>query len=201
MCRKFEEKKRQQSDKKTIKSFFKRASTFREYRPSFSSSQNISNDNSTNNNDRNSWQFFEKPLLFGEGVIAKLSQDIIARDIYANANKYSEKVTKLLNRGATMDELTECIYDYYCVMGNRFQSSPQYKDATSEQIDQWTDQAEKFLMNELYLNLFARVQSEEEERDLKLQKKIRNLNWIMCSHLDIDINLRHPKVTITLLLL
>ncbi|KAH9406223.1 Rab5 GDP/GTP exchange factor [Tyrophagus putrescentiae] len=49
-------------------------------------------------------------------------------------------------------------------------------------------------MERLYASLFARVQNEKEERDLALQKKIRNLNWIMGSHLDVEINLPHPKV-------
>lgn len=188
--RKFEEKKRQQSTdkRKSLKSIFKRASTFREYRTASSQSSNNSSDNS--------WPFFsfEKQFMLGEEMIAKLFRDDIASDLNTNINKCADKVNKMLQRGASIEELTECIYDFYCLMSNRFQTNPIYKEVNSEQYDQLINQTERVLMDKLYSSLFARVQSEEEERDLQLQKKIRNLNWIMSNHLDVDINLRHPKV-------
>lgn len=188
--RKFEEKKRQQSDKKSLKSIFKRASTFREYRSSSASSSQCSNNGSENI----SWDFLEKPLLFGEEVISKLFPDFAIRDVNSNVMKCVDKANKMLNRGCSIEELTELLHDFYSLMENRFKTHSQYKDVNSTQYNQLINQTEKILMSKLYLNLFTRVQSEEEERDLELQKKIRNLNWIMSNHLDIDINLRHPKV-------
>lgn len=208
--RKFEEKKsRQQPDKKKFyKNIFKRSSTFREYRSSSSqSSPNSANNNSNNSNsnstkdDSNAWQFFslEKPLMFGEEMLTKLFQSNIA-DIHANIGKCAEKVNKMLARGATIDELTETIHDFYNLMADRFgdeQISPTVfggENGHHQQPFSLVDQTEKLLMEKLYANLFARVQSEEEERDLTLQKKIRNLNWIMANHLDVAINMRHPEV-------
>lgn len=131
--------------------------------------------------------------MFGEEMFTKLFRDAVP-DIHANIKDCTEKVNKMLQRGATIDELTECIHDFYNLMGDRFETSPSYKEVHSDQITQLIDQTEKALMDKLYTSLFARIQSEEEERDLQLQKKIRNLNWIMANHLDIEINMRHPKV-------
>lgn len=188
--RKFEEKKRQQADKKSLKSIFKRASTFREYRSTSSHSSTSSN------SDNNSWQFFslEKPLMIGEEMLAKLFRDDIVPDINANINKCVDKINRMLQRHASIDELTECIHEFYAAMKNRFQTHPNYKEVQFEQLDQLIDQTENMLLDKLYGPLFARVQSEDEERDLQLQKMIRNLNWIMSNHLDLDINLRHPQV-------
>lgn len=196
--RKFEEKKRQQSEKNRIKSIFKRASTFREYRSSSAASSSQQHSNSSNNShhttqENNSWPFFSLERPFEE-VLAKFYPDYALRDINVNVAKCVEKVNKLLNRGTSIEDLTELMHDFYSTMENRFQTSPHYKDVNSVQFSQLIDQTEKILMNKLYTNLFARVQNEEEERDLELQKKIRNLNWIMSNHLDIEINLRHPKV-------
>lgn len=204
--RKFEEKKRQQSDKKSIKSIFRRASTFREYR-SLSSISN-SNQNPHNNESRSkvtnhnrntnssSLSFFslEKPLAFGEEVLAKIFPDHALKDIDYNVTKCAEKINKLLNRGCSIDDLTDLLHDFYSQMENHFQTNSHYKDVTNAQFNNLIDQTEKILMGKLYQNLFNRVQNEEEERDLELQRKIRNLNWIMSTHLDVDINLRNPKV-------
>lgn len=132
-------------------------------------------------------------------MLTKLFQSNIA-DIHANIGKCAEKVNKMLARGATIDELTETVHDFYNLMADRFgdeQISPTVFGGENghQQPFSLVDQTEKLLMEKLYANLFARVQSEEEERDLTLQKKIRNLNWIMANHLDVEINMRHPEVS------
>lgn len=118
------------------------------------------------------------------------------RDINTHVNKCADKIIKMLNKGASIEDLTENIHDFYNTMCNRFQTTPSYKDVSNEQFEHLIDQTEKILMERLHVGLFARVQSEEEEKDLELQNKIRSLNWILPTHLDISINLRHPKVII-----
>lgn len=49
-------------------------------------------------------------------------------------------------------------------------------------------------MNQLYNMLFTRIQTEDEEKDLALQSRIRSLNWIQAQHLDVGINLKHPQI-------
>lgn len=186
--RKFEEKKKVQTDKKSLKNIFKRTST------SSTSQTSVNLDFPDNNNG---WQlnfpFDKKMSIFGEEVLAKLFKDSF-RDINVNVNKCVDRIGKMLNKSASIEELTESIHDFYNMMLNHFQTSSQYREASTEQLDQLVDQTETLLMSKLYPLLFNRVQAEEEERDLQLQNKIRSLNWIMPCHLDIGIDLRHPKV-------
>lgn len=198
--RKFEEKKsRQQPDKKKFyKTFFRKSSSsFREYRSSSSQAteQASTSTSSSSNNDTTAWQFFslEKPLMFGEEMLTKLFTPTSIADVTASIGKCAEKVNRMLVRGATIDELTETVHEFYYLMAERFAAEGEQQSSSSPSSS-LIDQTERLLMERLYASLFARVQSEEEERDLALQKKIRNLNWIMGSHLDVEINLRHPKV-------
>ncbi|KAH9406221.1 Rab5 GDP/GTP exchange factor, partial [Tyrophagus putrescentiae] len=127
--RKFEEKKsRQQPDKKKFyKTFFRKSSSsFREYR--FSSSQAAATDgasttsSSSSKDDTTAWQFFslEKPLMFGEEMLTKLFTPTSIADVTASIGKCAEKVNRMLVRGATIDELTETVHEFYYLMAERF---------------------------------------------------------------------------------
>lgn len=133
--------------------------------------------------------------MFGEEVLTKLFHDVFVRDINTNVNKCYERAIRLMKRNASIDELTECIYDFYSAMQKQFESKlvNHCSEISEDQVSQLLQKTEKILMDKLYLQLFARVQSEEEENDLLLQTRIRKLNWVMASHLDVAINLRNPK--------
>ncbi len=190
---KFEEKKRQQSDKKskTLKSIFKRASTFRDKTNSNNNSQSNTTQAITSWTDRQLFSF--ETLSLGEEVVAKFLREAAIHDIKRQIGKIVEKINKINNK-ATIEEMSETIHDFYQTMNSRFGSNPFYREATHEQIDQLIDFTERYLMQQLYQMLMTRIQHEEEDKDLALQKRIRSLNWIMAQHLDIDINLRHPQI-------
>ena len=188
---KFEEKKRQQSDKKTktFKSIFKRAATFRESKNSNNSSS--SSQALTSWTDRQLFSF--DTLSLGEEVVAKFLREAAIHDIKRQIGKIVDKINKMQNK-STIEEMSETIHDFYQSMGTRFTNNPFYREASNEQIEHLIDFTERFLMQELYQMLFTRIQHEEEDKDLALQKRIRSLNWVMAQHLDIDINLRHPEI-------
>jgi len=189
---KFEEKKRQQSDKKskTFKSIFKRAATFRESKSNSSSPSNTTQA-ITSWTDRQLFSF--DTLSLGEEVVAKFLREAAIHDIKRQIGKIVEKINKINNK-ATIEEMSETIHDFYQKMNSRFGSNPFYREASHEQIEQLIDFTERYLMQQLYQMLFTRIQHEEEDKDLALQKRIRSLNWVMAQHLDIDINLRHPQI-------
>jgi hypothetical protein len=137
--------------------------------------------------------FSFEALSLGEEVVAKFLREAAISDIKRQIGKIVEKINKINNK-ATIEEMSETIHDFYQTMNSRFGSNPFYREASHEQIDQLIDFTERYLMQQLYQMLMTRIQHEEEDKDLALQKRIRSLNWIMSQHLDIDINLRHPQI-------
>ena len=50
----------------------------------------------------------------------------------------------------------------------------------------------------MHTELFSKILNENEENDLKLQKRIKTLSWVMVQHLDIEICLKDPNVQLYL---
>ena len=57
-----------------------------------------------------------------------------------------------------------------------------------ETSDQLMDFIEKYVMTRLYRAVFCPVTTDDEERDLAIQTRIRNLHWINTHLLDAQIN-------------
>jgi len=57
-----------------------------------------------------------------------------------------------------------------------------------ETIDQLMDFVEKYLMTRLYRAMFAPVTTDDEDRDLATQARIRSLHWINIHLLDAQLN-------------
>jgi hypothetical protein len=116
---KFEEKKRQQSDKKskTLKSIFKRAATFRETKSNSSSASSTptSTTGSSATQALQSWtdrQLFSfDTLSLGEEVVAKFLREAAIHDIKRQINKVVDKMTKVQHK-ATIEEMSETIHDF-----------------------------------------------------------------------------------------
>lgn len=49
-------------------------------------------------------------------------------------------------------------------------------------------------MTHLYRIVFCPTSTDDEEKDLEVQKQIRSLNWVQARHLETQINERHPEV-------
>lgn len=65
--------------------------------------------------------------------------------------------------------------------------------SNSETIEQLMDYTEKYIMTKLYKDIFMPLSSEDEEKDLAIQNRIRSLNWISAEHLETGINDKHPE--------
>ena len=115
-------------------------------------------------------------------------------DVTKQVEKMVLKISKMLDTGEPTDNISNSIHAFYDVMSSRFETHVIYANTSSEHCEKLMDKAEKLLMEELHMNLMSRIQAEEECKDLQLQRKIKSLNWIMASHLDVNINLRSGKV-------
>ncbi|RWS09378.1 rab5 GDP/GTP exchange factor-like protein [Dinothrombium tinctorium] len=194
---KFEEKKRQQVEKrsKTLKSIFKRASTFREKSSSnslVSASLPISASHAlTSLKDQLS---FDSLSLAGEEMVSKVMREAEIRDIRRQVHKCVDKINKMNQSLATIEEMSELTHEFYQSMADRFENHALYQGNSNEQIEQFIDITEKHLLSQLS-HLFTRILTEEEEKDLDIQKRIKSLNWIMVQHLDVDIDLKNPQTS------
>ncbi|KAG8196744.1 hypothetical protein JTE90_014477 [Oedothorax gibbosus] len=172
---KFEEKKKQQTEKrtKTIKSIIKRGHTLKE-----------SSANSPSHLHPIGETFIlNKDLPLKENVLKDVMKQIHRQvDLM---NKYYDK---------SIDEQSESMQDFYNFMFNRCETSPAYQGMSSEEIDLLMDKIEEQLMSYLHSNASQLISSEYEEKDLALQKRIRSLNWITPQHLGITITENSPDV-------
>lgn len=124
-------------------------------------------------------------------------------DIKKQVKKMVAKVEKMMSAGESIDNISISVHDFYTFMFNRFNTNSIYTSSTTpsynpnchiDQVEQLMDSTERLLMEDLFHILTSKIQAEEESRDLALQKKIKSLNWLMASHLDIHINFRSVKV-------
>jgi len=124
-------------------------------------------------------------------------------DIKKQVKKMVAKVEKMMSAGESIDNISNSVHDFYTFMSNRFNTNSIYTSSTTpsynpnchiDQVEQLMDSTERLLMEDLFHILTSKIQAEEESRDLALQKKIKSLNWLMASHLDIHINFRNVKV-------
>lgn len=173
---KFEEKKKQQSEKrsKTIKSIMKRGHT--------------SKDTMTQSPSRE---------VFPTEEILQLSKELqlkdnASKDILKQMNYQIDVMSKHYDK--SIDEQSEVFQDFYNFMTNRFETHQYYQEMSSEQIDQLLDKIEEKLMEHMYTTLFNQISSEYEEKDLFLQNRIRTLNWITAQRLGLDIKEKSPEI-------
>lgn len=59
-----------------------------------------------------------------------------------------------------------------------------YLDVTADKKEELLDYFEKYLMTRLYDILFCSPTTTDEEKDLAIQERIRQLNWVGSKHLD-----------------
>lgn len=104
------------------------------------------------------------------------------------------KIEKMLSEECSIDKISHSVHDFYLLMSQRFQENPIYANSSNENLDRLIDLTERQLMEAIHMAIFSKIQAEEEERDLAMQSKIKSLNWLMATHLDIKINLRSAKV-------
>ncbi|XP_030749753.1 rab5 GDP/GTP exchange factor isoform X2 [Sitophilus oryzae] len=176
---KFEEKKRQQTDKKNkyLKSLpvFRKTSSIKE-----SGKPEKYVNTRQNNPDANKLmtQFLSK-----YGYL----DDNVRKDFEKCAQAF---ITKMLSEVdlKPVDELAEMAQKYYNLYNTRINSYPVYQDLNAEVRTDLEDYFEKYAMISLYTSLFCPAFTNDEEKDLSIQDRIRKLTWINAHHLDCSIS-------------
>ncbi|XP_032902084.1 rab5 GDP/GTP exchange factor isoform X2 [Amblyraja radiata] len=86
-----------------------------------------------------------------------------------------------------IEEQSECVQDFYQNMVDRLQSHSSFK-GSPEGIEKIMDQIEKYIMTRLYKTVFCPETTDDEKKDLAVQKRIRALHWVTLEMLCVPVN-------------
>lgn len=87
-----------------------------------------------------------------------------------------------------IEELSEITQNFYHVFGKRLENSPKYADIPPEIKEKLLDYVERYAVTLLYRILFCPPFTSDEEKDLAIQKRIRQLNWVSGKNLECRIH-------------
>ncbi|TNN00961.1 hypothetical protein fugu_012207 [Takifugu bimaculatus] len=90
------------------------------------------------------------------------------------------------------DELSECVQDFYQNMADRLTG---HFKGSSESVEQVMDQVEKYIMSRMYKVAFCPETTDDEKKDLAIQKRIRELHWVTIQMLCVPIEEEIPEVS------
>ncbi|XP_068897221.1 rab5 GDP/GTP exchange factor isoform X2 [Tenebrio molitor] len=172
---KFEEKKRQQTDKKNkyLKSLpvFRKTSSVKDSgRPERHLDLRQANPDA----DKLMAEFISLYGVWGE---------LVRRDFFKCVQSFTTKIySELENK--PIEDIAEMAQKYYNLYSNRVNSTQTYQEVTTDVRDELLDFFEKYVMVSLYSWLFCPPSTNDEEKDLIIQERIRKLSWVNAHHLD-----------------
>lgn len=112
------------------------------------------------------------------------------REIFKQCRAFTE--TMVYKRDIGADELSECVQDFYQNLSERLQT--QFK-GSSDQVECIMDEVEKYMMTRLYKEAFCPETTDDEKKDLAIQKRIRALHWVTIEMLCVPVDEEIPEVS------
>lgn len=176
---KFEEKKTQHANKRshTVKSIFRKT-------PSKESQQVPQQAKSTEISRRVCLESQQVGTEFAE-FLKKIRKNA-ALDVSKHIKAVVERVQTMSD--TPVEELAEFVQDFYQTLGDRVNNNPIYKGHSSETMEKLMDFTERYVMVRLYACVFSTPDTQDEQKDLEIQDRIRSLHWITAQQLDTMIN-------------
>ncbi|XP_064840751.1 RAB guanine nucleotide exchange factor (GEF) 1, like isoform X1 [Oncorhynchus masou masou] len=118
------------------------------------------------------------------------------REIFKQCRAFTESMACKRDLGA--DELSECVQDFYQNLSDRLQTH--YK-GSSERVESVMDEVERYMMTRLYDEVFCPETTDDEKKDLAVQKRIsvcvgcRALHWVTIEMLCVPVDEEIPEVS------
>ncbi|XP_020358696.1 RAB guanine nucleotide exchange factor (GEF) 1, like isoform X2 [Oncorhynchus kisutch] len=112
------------------------------------------------------------------------------REIFKQCQAFTESMACKRDLGA--DELSECVQDFYQNLSERLQTH--YK-GSSERVEIVMDEVERYMMTRLYDEVFCPETTDDEKKDLAVQKRIRALHWVTIEMLCVPVDEEIPEVS------
>ncbi|XP_031349677.1 rab5 GDP/GTP exchange factor-like isoform X3 [Photinus pyralis] len=169
---KFEEKKRQQIDKKN-KYLKNLTPVFRKSSSAKDTPRHHEFHHANPEIEKLTAEFISKYGVCGEHVRKDFTKCV--------TTAYTK--TRALLDSKPIEEVAELAQQYYNMYLTRLNTNSVYKEINGEIRCQILDFFEKFVMVELYSALFCPTCTHDEEEDLRIQERIRKLSWVTAHHL------------------
>ncbi|XP_036897614.1 rab5 GDP/GTP exchange factor isoform X3 [Sturnira hondurensis] len=182
---KFEEKKTNEKTRKvtTVKKFFSASSRVgskkAEIQEAKAPSPSINRQTSIET-DRVSKEFIEFLKTFHK----------TGQEIYKQTKLFLEAMH--YKRDLSIEEQSECTQDFYQNVAERMQTRGK---VSPERVEKIMDQIEKYIMTRLYKYVFCPETTDDEKKDLAIQKRIRALHWVTPQMLCVPVNEEIPEVS------
>ncbi|KAI6074307.1 Rab5 GDP/GTP exchange factor isoform X8 [Aix galericulata] len=182
---KFEEKKTNEKTRKvtTVKKFFTASSRAgakkAEIQESKSPSPSI-NRQASIETDRVSKEFIEFLKTYHKS----------GQDIYKQCKLFLDTMNH--KRDLSIEEQSECAQDFYQNVAEKLQT--RWK-MPPEKVEKAMDQIEKYIMTRQYKYVFCPETTDDEKKDLAVQKRIRALHWVTPQMLCVPVNEEIPEVS------
>ncbi|XP_071790647.1 rab5 GDP/GTP exchange factor-like isoform X2 [Asterias amurensis] len=115
-----------------------------------------------------------------------------AQDLNKQCRFFVEKVQR--STQLNIEEQSELVQDFYAAIGERIKTHVAFKGSSQDQLEGMLDNVEKIIMTRLYRTLFCPPYTDDEQKDLAIQNRIRRLRWITPAMLDAVIDEGNPRV-------
>ncbi|KAG6937721.1 RAB guanine nucleotide exchange factor 1 [Chelydra serpentina] len=112
------------------------------------------------------------------------------QDIYKQCKMFLEAMHH--KRELSIEEQSECAQDFYQNVAEKLQT--RWK-VSPEKVEKAMDQIEKYIMTRLYKYVFCPETTDDEKKDLVVQKRIRALHWVTPQMLCVPVNEDIPEVS------
>ncbi|KAH8415620.1 hypothetical protein KR222_006678, partial [Zaprionus bogoriensis] len=117
--------------------------------------------------------------------------DDAKRKLKNEIQRLDHDIRKYMNNSSSsrnIDELSDLVQNAYTRFADMVHNDPRFEIATNEDRDAAIDFFEKVVMTQNHNFLFSPYFTTDEESDVKVQKRIRQLSWITAKHLDCSID-------------
>ncbi|KAF7658596.1 hypothetical protein LDENG_00010400 [Lucifuga dentata] len=105
------------------------------------------------------------------------------REIFKQCRAFTESMVYKRDMGA--DELSECVQDFYQNLSERLQTQSK---GSLDHVESVMDEVEKYMMTRLYKEVFCPETTDDEKKDLAIQKRIRSLHWVTIEMLCVPVD-------------
>ncbi|KAG7270278.1 hypothetical protein CRUP_037502 [Coryphaenoides rupestris] len=112
------------------------------------------------------------------------------REIFKQCRAFTESM--VYKRELGVEELSECVQDFYQKLSEYLHT--QFKGSL-DHVESVMDEVEKYMMCRLYEGVFCPESTDDEDKDLAIQKRIRALHWVTIEMLCVPVDEDIPEVS------